>query len=139
MTAKDLERFITEEIKREIPLVVVSNSLLFYKDIKIKQLKSGNWCLFSKTGDKIAEFRMRSTASLAAKFYHKTDFKNYNWVKIIDFEYWHNYTDAEIFQYRKKNTKDFDRRDTFTARYEMAKSKADHYKQEITSLFKVNF
>ncbi len=135
----ELERFVTEEIKNKIPLVAISENVLVYKNIKIKKAKNGNWALFSSFGDKIAEFKIKSTASLAAKFYHRTDFKNFNLVKILDFEYWHNINDAEFFKYRFQTSKDYEKKDLFIARYELAKSRADRYKEEITSMFKVNF
>lgn len=136
---RELEKFVTEEIKNKIPLIAVSDNVLIYKNIKIKKTKNGNWTLFSVFGDKIAEFKIKSTASLAAKFYHKTDFKNFNLIKILDSQYWHSATDAEIFKYKCQTSKDVEKRDLFTARYELSKHRADRYKQEITSMFKVNF
>lgn len=135
----ELENFFVEEIKKEIPLVVVSDNFLLYKNIKIKRSKNGIWNLYTKTGDKIASFKIKTTASLAAKFYDKTDFKNFSLTKVLDQGYWNNYNDSEIFKYKLKTTKDYIKRDLFVARYELAKSRADHYKKEITSLFKVNF
>lgn len=136
---RELEKFVTEEIKNKIPLVAVSDSVLIYKNIKIKKTKNGNWTLFSLFGDKIAEFKIKSTASLGAKFYHRTDFKNFNFIKVLDAQYWHSANDAELFRYKCQTAKDSQKRDLFIARYELAKSRADRYKQEITSLFKVNF
>ncbi len=136
---KSLEKFLTDEIRKEIPLVSISQDLLFYKDIKIKKNKSGFWNVYGKTGDKVGEFKIKTTASLAAKFYHKTDLKNFNLTKILDFQYWHNATDAEFFKERSNKTKDYERRDLFTCRHDIAKHRALHYKDKITAMFRINF
>ena len=136
--AEKLANLLEEELKN-IPLVVISDKLIAYKNFKIKQDKKGFWILIDPQGDVIDKFRIKTTASLAAKFYDRTNLKKFNEVKILDSQYWHNRIDSEIFEYKYKTTKDFDKKDYFISRWELAKSRSTHYKNEISSLFKANF
>lgn len=136
--AEKLASLLEEEIKK-IPLVVISDKVLAYKKFKIKQDKKGMWVLIDPHGDIVDKFRIKTTASLAAKFYDQTNLKKFNEIKILDGQYWCNYIDSEIFEYRYKTTKDLERKDYFICRWELSKSRTARYKNEISSLFKANF
>jgi hypothetical protein len=136
--AKKLESFLEEELKK-IPLVVLPDKSIVYKNYKIRQNKLGFWVLKHINGDFIDQFRIKTTASLAAKFYDQTNFKRYNEIKLLDSQYWNSNTDAEIFKYKYTNTKDLDKRDIFMWRWEVTKGRAERYKSEISAIFKSNF
>jgi len=136
--AKKLESFLEEELKK-IPLVVLPDKSIVYKNYKIRQNKLGFWVLKHINGDFIDQFRIKTTASLAAKFYDQTNFKRYNEIKLLDSQYWNSNTDAEIFKHRYENTKDLDKRDIFMWRWEVTKGRAERYKSEISAIFKSNF
>ncbi len=136
--AEKLQTLLEEELKK-IPLKIVNEKLLAYKNFKIKQDKKGFWLLIDPQGDIIDKFRIKTTASLAAKFYDQTNLKKFHEIKILDGQYWYNHVDAEIFEYRYKTTKDLEKKDYFNCRREIAKSRTVHYKNEISSLFKANF
>jgi hypothetical protein len=137
--AKQLENFLEDEFKKNIPIAVLPDKSIIYKRYKIKQNKKGLWQLTYVGSDSIAEFRIKTTAILAAKFYDKTDFKRYNEVKLLDTQYWNNSNDAGFFKYRYEHAKDIDRRDLFLWRWELASSRAKRYKDEISTMFKSNF
>jgi hypothetical protein len=137
--AKQLENFLEDEFKKNIPIAVMPDKSIVYKRYKIRQNKKGLWQLAYVDSDSISEFRIKTTAILAAKFYDKTDFKRYNEVKTLDTQYWNNSNDAEFFKYRYENAKDLDRRDLFLWRWELAASRAKRYKETISSMFKSNF
>ena len=137
--AKKLESFLEEELKK-IPLVVLPDNSIVYKSYKIRQNKIGLWVLrHISTGDFIDQFRIKTTASLAAKFYDQTNFKRYNEIKLLDSQYWNSNTDAMLFKYKYENTKDLDKRDLFMWRWEVSKGRAERYKSEISRMFKLNF
>ena len=137
--AKQLENFLEEEVKKTMPLAILPDNSLVYKRYKIKQNKKGTWNLSYLGGDFIEEFKIKTTATLAAKFYDRDNFTRYNEVKMLDVQYWTNSTDASIFKYRRENTKDYDKRDLYTWRWEIADSRAKHYKELISRMFKANF
>jgi hypothetical protein len=137
--ANQLEAFLTEEFKKNTPLAVLPDKSIVYKKYKIKQNKKGLWALGYLGGDAIDEFRIKTTALLAAKFYDQTNLKRYNEVKVLDIHYWNNSNDALFFKYRCNNAKDLDRRDLFLWRWEQVDNRAKRYKDEITTMFKANF
>lgn len=136
--AEKLESLLEEELKK-IPLVVLAKNVLAYKKYKIKQDKKGLWILFDPHGDVVDKFRIKTTASLAAKFYDQTNLRKFNEIKILDSQYWNNHSDSVFFEYRYKNTQDLDKRDLFMWRWEVAQGRVQRYKHEISVLFKANF
>lgn len=137
--AKQLESFLEDEFKKKIPILVLPDKSLVYKRYKIKQNKIGNWELSYIDGDRIAEFRIKTTATLAAKFYDQTNFRRYNEVQQLDIHYWNNSNDATFFKHRYENAKDLEKRDLFMWRWEQADHRAKRYKETISSMFKSNF
>ena len=137
--AKQLESFLEDEFKKKIPILVLPDKSIVYKRYKIKQNKIGNWVLGYVNGDNIAEFKIKTTATLAAKFYDQTNFKRYNEIKQLDVHYWNNSNDAVFFKYRYENAKDIEKRDIYMWRWEQADHRAKRYKETISTMFKSNF
>lgn len=137
--AKQLESFLEEEFKKKTPIAVLPDKSLIYKRYKIKQNKQGLWVMGLQGGDAIDQFRIKTTAALAAKFYDQTNFARYNEVKTLDTHYWNNSNDAVFFKYRYEHTKDLDKRDIFMWRWEQAESRSKHYKEKISAMFTANF
>lgn len=137
--AKQLESFLEEEFKKKVPLVVLPDKSIVYKRYKIKQNKQGLWLLTLDNGDTIDQFRIKTTATLAAKFYDQTNFNRYNQVKSLDTHYWNNNNDASFFKYRYEHATDLEKRDIFMWRWELADHRAKRYKEEISTMFKSNF
>lgn len=136
--AQKIETFLEEELKK-IPLIVLPNKTILYKNYTIKQNKLELWSLRYSNGDHIYSFRMKSTACLAAKFYHQSNLKKFNEIKLLDGQYWNSSNDASFFKYRYENTKDLNKKDFFMCRWEVARGRANRYKQEISTMFKSNF
>jgi hypothetical protein len=137
--AKQLEIFLEEEFKKKIPLVILPDKSIVYKRYKIKQDDRGFWTITLGTGDVIDQFRIKTTATLAAKFYDQTNFNRYNEIKSLDTQYWNNSNDASFFKYRYENTNDLVKRDIFMWRWELADNRAKRCKEEISAMFKTNF
>ena len=137
--AKQLETFLEEEFKKKIPLAVLPDKSIVYKRYKIKQNNQGMWTVRLQDGDVIDQFRIKTTATLAAKFYDQTNFNRYNEIKSLDTQYWNNSNDASFFKYRYEHAKDLDKRDIFMWRWEQAEHRAKRYKEQISSMFKANF
>jgi len=137
--AKQLEHFLEEEFKKNIPLVVLPDKSIVYKRYKIKQNKQGMWALRLVSGDAVDYFRIKTTAILAAKFYDLSNFSRYNQIKTLDTHYWNNSVDASFFKYRYEHATDIEKRDIFMWRWEQTDHRAKRYKEQISSMFKANF
>jgi hypothetical protein len=137
--AEKLERFLDDEFKAKVPIIVLPDKSLVYKRFKIKQNKLGMWDLNHITGDTIDSFRLKVTAALAAKFYNNNRFDYYNRIKNLDTEYWTNSLDSVTFKQRYTNSKELDKRDIYIARWQLTNSRSQLYKQSIINMFKHNF
>lgn len=138
--AEQLEKFLEEEFKKQLPIVVLADKSIIYKNYKIKQNKHGVWLLrYLGTGDIINSFRTKTCALLAAKFYEKNNFVKYNAVLLLDSQYWSNFVDTSFFKSRLEKTNDYEKLDLFRARFDLANARAKHYKNEISMMFKSQF
>ena len=138
--AEKLEKFLEDEFKKSIPLLVLADKSVVYGNYKIKQSKQGTWNLrYLKTDDLIDTFRTKTSAILAAKFYDKNRLGRYNDVKNLDLAFWNNSKDSAFFEERMKTTKDLERRDLFLCRFELTRDRAVKYKDELSRMFKANF
>jgi|APGre2960657373_1045057.scaffolds.fasta_scaffold00512_19 hypothetical protein len=138
--AEKLEKFLEDEFKKSIPLLVLADKSVVYGNYKIKQSKQGTWNLrYLKTDDLIDTFRTKTSAILAAKFYDKNRLGRYNDVKNLDLAFWNNSKDSAFFEERMKTTKDLERRDLFLCRFELTRDRAAKYKDELSRMFKANF
>lgn len=137
--ARRLEDFLEEEFKAKTPLLVLKDQSVVYKNYKVKKHPQTQiWELFLGT-EIIGQFRLRAGALLGAKFYEKTDFKRFNEIKMLDFQYWQHAIDEHTFHYRFDTTKDFYKKDIFLARWELARDRAKLYRKQISSLFRSTF
>ena len=139
MQAFQLETFLDEEFRTKIPLLVLKDKSLVYKRFKIKQAKNLLWQLRFVTGDTIESFRLKASATIAAKCYDRGDFKRYSEIKMLDAQYWQNTNDAFIFKHKLDTTTDPDKRDIFLARYIVAQDREKLYRGKITSMFRMAF
>ena len=138
--AEKLEKFLEDEFKKSIPLLVLADKSVVYGNYKIKQSKQGTWNLrYLKTDDLIDTFRTKTSAILAAKFYDKNRLGRYNDVKNLDLAFWNNSKDSAFFEERMRTTKDLERRDLFLCRFELTRDRAIKYKDELSRMFKANF
>lgn len=138
--AERLERFLEEEFTKKLPILVLPDKSIIYKQFRIKQNKHKNWNLsWVKTGDKVDTFHTKTSALLAAKFYLTSNYSRYNEVKHLDLSYWNNSVDAQFFKYRLNTTKDYDQKDLFVCRYDLATERYKNAQAQITQMFKYNF
>lgn len=137
---KELAEHVKKEMGDAIPISVLPDKSLVYKNYRIKKNKNGDYALKQLKGtDSIAEFSTKSAALLAAKFYSINNFSRFNQVLDLDSKYIFNRTDSEIFKIKMKQTKDTDRQDLFLWRCELAEQRASYYQHEILRMFKTYF
>lgn len=137
--AEKLERFLDDEFKSKIPLIVLPDKSLIYKRFKIKQGKLGGWDLHHISGDKIDHFNLKATAVLAAKHYYCNQFQVYNKIKHLDTGYWTNSIDTTVFKKRYLEAKTLEKQDIYLSRWELTRLRSENYKNEIASMFKNSF
>lgn len=133
--ARKLESFLDEELRKNVPLVVLEDKTILYKRFKISQNKFNMWNLSHLNGDLIDTFKLKTSAILAAKHYSTDRFNEYNEIKILDSLYWTNSTDSDIFKQRYYESKDLEKKELYLCRWDLTRARTNHYRKEISSKF----
>lgn len=137
--AEKLENYLKEEFRKELPIALMPDGSIVYKNYKIKQTKQKQWKLYRIGGNLIDTFNLKACALMAAKLYSINQLTSYNEVKNLDHSYQKNATDAGIFKYRYNTTTDPVRKDTVLWRWELTTARADSLKLQISQKFKAMF
>lgn len=138
--AERLEKFLEEEFTKKLPILVLPDKSILYKEFRIKQNKHQVWDLrWARTNDKIDSFHTKTSALLAAKFYQANNYARYNEVKHLDLSYWSNSVDAVFFKTRLNTTRDCELKDLFICRRDLAFQRCKSAQVKITQMFKYNF
>ena len=88
--AERLEQYLEAEFKDTLPIAVMANGSVVYKNFKIKQNKRGNYSLYRIGGNFIDKFNLKACALMAAKYYSVNSLTPYNEVKDLDNNYHQN-------------------------------------------------
>lgn len=135
---KELAEIVKDKVAASVPVQYLPDGSVIYKNYKIVS-DNGSFKLTKiRSRTVIDNFKTKSAAILAAKFYDTNNFTDYSNIKHVDQVFYSNQIDAEIFKYRIKTTKDLDRKDLMQWRLEVVEQRAQRYKQEITSLLKTH-
>lgn len=137
---QELAKQFEADLNRSLPISIQPNGSIVYKQYFIKQIANGNWGLFSLASkDLIEEFYLKTTALMAAKAYNNIQLEKYIEIKRLDNRYWANYTDSMIYGKNMKTAKEFEKYLILLTRYEHTAFLTEHYKEEISKMFKWSF
>lgn len=137
---KDLAEQFKSELDTKLPITVLPNGNMVYKDFLVKQLQNGNWGVYHvKTKELVQQYFLKTCALMGAKAYNHTQMTKFFEIKELDNKYWANYCDSVIFKNNIKSAKEFDRYIVLLNRLEESTSKAQFYKEEISRMFKWSF
>lgn len=138
-TIKELASYFDQELQSILPIAILPDGSLGYKNFLVKQLPNKNWGVFNiKNKDLINQYYLKSCALMAAKFYNNRQFTKCQEVKLLDNSYWSNYSDSVIFK-NNINKVSNDKNSILLTRLEESSSQAELYKQRISLLFKWTF
>jgi len=136
---KDIKKWCEKEIHENLPVAILSDKSISYKNYRIKQNKI-YWELTKKNSDIVIEkFNTKTSALLAAKFYDSYNYNKLVDIKNLDRKYYYNLIDIEIYKDKLKRTKNLERRDILINRKELSEQKIALYKLEIANHFKNEF
>jgi hypothetical protein len=137
--AERLETYLEEELKRELPIAILPDGTIGYKNFKIKKSKKGDWILRRINGFNIDKFGLKACALIAAKYYSCNALVAYNEIKLLDDKYQRNAIDSDIFKGLYEKSKDPERKDLYYWRWEITNNRAKLAKEEIVRKFKTVF
>lgn len=139
-TIKELAKYFDQELQATLPVSVLPNGTLAYKQFIIKELANGNWGLYNiHSKDLLDQFFLKSCALMAAKAYSMANLPKYFEVKRLDNRYWANHCDAQVFKHNIKLAKDYSKYLILVNRLEHSTELAKFYKAKISQMFRWSF
>jgi hypothetical protein len=137
---KELASQFEAELKNSMPVTVLPNGNIVYKDFVIKKTKQENWAVYFKYNNNVVdEYHLKTCALLSAKAYDKNDLNRFFEIKNLDNQYWASYSDNQVYQHNIKKAKDFDRYIVLLNKLEDSQARAEHLKEQISRMFKWSF
>ena len=137
---KHLAEQFSIELDKKLPITIMPNGGMLYKDYLVKEMKNGNWGVYNyKQKNLIDQFYLKSCALMAAKAHASTNLTVFFEVKHLDNRYWANHCDSAVYKHNIKTAKDFDRSLVLLTRLEESQLKETYYKEEISNKFKWSF
>ena len=137
---KELAQHFKEDFKKTLPISIQPNGSIVYKDYYIKKNSNENWALYNRHSHyQINEFYLKTCALMAAKAYSMVQLEKFTEIKQADNRYWANYSDTQVYRKNIKTAKDFDRYLVLLNKLEHTEFLAEHYKEEISRMFKWSF
>lgn len=137
---KELAVQFSHELDTQLPVSVLPNGDLAYKNYLVRQNTVGNWGIHSiKSKDIVDQFYLKTCALMAAKAYNNVKLDTYSQIKELDNKYWASHSDSLVYKNNIKNAKEFDRFLVLLNKLEDSEQKAEHYKEEISKMFKWSF
>ena len=137
---KDLAEHFQHELDLKLTLAVLPDGGIVYKDYLVKQNKAGNWGMYNyKNSTLIEEYFLKSCALMGAKAYSNTNLQKFCEIKRLDNNYWANYSDNQVYRKNIRSAKEFERYVILLNKLEDSEYKTQHYKEEISRMFKWSF
>lgn len=137
---KELANEFDKELNAKLPLTVLPNGSVAYKNFLVKSIPNGNWGMFNiQNKELIEQFFLKSCAIMAAQAYDKTHIEKFFEIKRLDNRYWASHCDTKIYQHNIKKTKEFERYLILLNKLEQSNAQEAFYKEEISRMFRWAF
>jgi hypothetical protein len=136
----ELAEQFKEELDRKLPVAILPDGGMVYKNYLVKQNKTNQWSLYNyRNKELIATFFLKTCALMAAKAHNYVHLEKFGEIKRLDSSYWASYTDRQVFQHNIKTAKEFERYLILLNRLEESQLREQQYKEEISRMFKWTF
>ena len=136
----ELAEQFSHELDKKLPVAVLPDGSITYKDYLIKPTSQGNWIVHNyKQKQYVGEFFLKTCALMAAKAYSGVRLEKFHEIKRLDTQYWASYSDTQVFKRNIRLTKEFERYLILLNRLEESQIKEQFYKHEISRMFKWSF
>jgi|688.fasta_scaffold697999_2 hypothetical protein len=136
---KDFKRYAEQEVDKSLPVKILPDNSLIYKNFRIKKVKEKWTVNYTKSSDIIDEFYTKTGALLGAKFYNTNNLSKFTAIKDLDRKYYYTLSEIDIYRELIKHTQDFTKKEILYSRYDVAEHRSKVYKEQIASEFKTHF
>lgn len=136
-TVKELAEDFGNTLNKKLPVVMLKNGAVGYKDFIIKQNTAGRWGIHSihNLKDTVGEYNLKTCALMAAKAYNATQIARFHEIKELDNHYQANHIEHQVYKKNIKSAKELDKYIILLNKLEESVIKTESYKQKITSMF----
>ena len=137
---KEFAGYFDQELQTTLPISVLPDGSLLYKDFLVKQLDNTFWGVYNiLSKDLINEYFLKSCALIAAKEYNNRHYEKYQSVKLLDSKYASATNDTTIFNHNIDLVTDSEKYYVMLTRLEESTALSQYYKQLILRLFRQSF
>lgn len=137
---KEFAEYFDQELKATLPLSVLPDGSLVYKNLLVKQLDNQYWGVYNIISkDLINDYYLKSCALIAAKEYSHRHYEKYQNIKFLDNKYASVTTDATIFKNNIELITDDERFHVMLTRLEESNAQSQYYRQLILTMFRNSF
>lgn len=137
---KDLAIELVSEVQSNLPVSVLPDGSVVYKNYLIKLSNAGKWGIYNIENKHLVEqFFLKTCAIMAAKAYDRIDIRKFLEIKQLDNKYWSNYSDTLVYKNNITKTKNTERYLILLNKLEHSDLLAKHCKAEISRMFKWSF
>lgn len=138
-TIKELAQYFDQELQTKLPVTILPNGDLMYKNYLVKQLSNQNWGVFNILNKDLREqYHLKSCALMAAKAYNHRQLDKCSEIKSLDNSYWANHSNVLVYK-NIINKIDDDQYPIMLTRLEESDFRANRDKHKISKLFKHTF
>lgn len=139
-TVKELASTFEDELNNSLPVTVLPNGNIAYKNYVIKKTIQDNWAVYIKSSNcLIDEYHLKTCALMSINAYTKNNLAKFFEIKRLDNSYWASYSDNQVYQNNIKKTKDFSRYIILLNKLEDSQTRTQHLKEQISKMFKWSF
>ena len=136
---KELASYFDKDLQATLPVSILPDGGLLYKNFLVKQLKNKNWGVYNlENNDLKNQYYLKSCALMAAKAFHHLQFNRCSEIKSLDDRYWSCYSDTLFFKNNIAKTTD-DKYEILLSRLEESNFQSELQKYRIYRLFKCTF
>jgi hypothetical protein len=138
---KELAEDFGNTLTKQLPVILLKNGAIGYKDFIIKQNSLGRWGIHSihNLKETVGEYNLKTCALMAAKAYNSTQIARFNEIKELDNHYQANHIEHQVYKKNIKSAKELDKYIILLNKLEESVFKTEAYKQKITTMFHYAF
>lgn len=137
---KEFATYFDQELQTSLPISVLPDGSLVYKNFIVIQLANQNWGLYNTDSkDLIKEYFLKSSSLMAAKAYCDRHYNKYYEINDLDRLYKISINNLNIFQHQVNNTTDSEKYHITLTRLEESSAQSTHYRKLILRLFRQAF
>jgi hypothetical protein len=137
---KEFAAYFDQELQTTLPISVLPNGSLVYKNFLVTQLDNQRWGLYNMiTKELVNDYFLKSASLIAAKAYQNRHYNQYYEINDLDRMYKISVNDSVVFQHVIDNTTDSEKYHITLTRLEESNAQSQYYRQMILRLFRLSF